>query len=375
MKVGDLFVNLGIKGEQKTIGALTGVFKGMGDVKSMSLETKAAIVGVFYGLERLMAHSAALGTSLTQSSTLLDISAKKLQQWQYAGVQAGDTAEGVVGSIKGINSAMAELYVGGGPAQYLGLVGERLLGKGGFDINRAMKDPLYVLERLQTLAKDSSIPTGVLTKIFQSFGVGEGTNVALRKGAFNDANFGRAPILSDNTLSQLQRVQAEWTNFEQHVTNIFAHLAASHGGAFIKELDQIAVSFGHVVVNLDNIAQKIGLFTTLAHALEGIANTMELISNPDKFLKSESGEALPGFSSSPVGKFFNDLLGSSPTAPTSTGHIPLPWGGREPQSRATTIHQHITHYGDARDTKAVGDTHKQAIKNAAKQSPALTQAN
>lgn len=376
MRVGELFVNLGIKGEQKTIGALASVLKGMSGLKDTSLETKAAIVGVFYGLERLMAHSTALGTSLVQNSTLLDISARKLQQWQYAGVQAGDSAEGVVSSIKGINSAMAELYVGGGPAQYLGLVGERLLGKGGFDVQKAMKDPLYVLERLQTLAKDSSIPTGVLTKVFQSFGVGEGTNVALRKGAFTEANFAKTPLLSDNTISRLQKIQAAMANFEQHVTNIFAKLAAKHGQQFIQDIDKVAVSLGHVIGNLDTISEKIGLFERLAMALEGIANTMELISNPDKFLKNADGSTgLPGWNESPVGKFFNNLFSHKDTAPVNTGHIPIPYGGADLQKGGTNIYQNIAHYGDGKDTKAVGDSHKQGIKNAFKQSPAQTQGN
>lgn len=380
MKIGELFVNLGVKGSEKTVGALVGVGKGMGDLKSMSLETKAAIAGVFYGLEKLMAHSVALGTSLTQNSALLDVSAKTLQKWQYAGVQAGDTAEGVVSSIKGINSAMAELYTGGTAAEYMGLVGERLLGKGGFSISRAMKDPLYVMERLQTLAQDKSIPTGVLTNMLRSFGVGEGTNVALRKGAFNDANFAKAPVLSDATVSRLQKVQAAMANFEQHVSNIFAHLAATHGQKFIGELDNIAVSLGHVIGNLDTIAQKIGLFKTLAEALEGIANTMELVSNPDKFMKNADGSTgLPGWKDSKLGKWFNSFFDTDSSQGTAamkgfagvpSPSIPLPWGGKD-----VTIHQNITHHGDAKDTHAVGRTHKQAVSNAAKQSFAQTQAN
>ena len=365
MKAGEFFINLGIKGSDKTVGALTGVQKGMGELRSMSLETKAALVGVFYGLEKLMAHSASLGTSLTQSSALLGINAKTLQQWQYAGVQAGDTAEGVVSSIKGIQSAMAELYVGGGPAQYLGLVGERLLGKGGFDVQRAMKEPLYVLERLQELSKDQNIPTGVLTKIYQSFGVGEGTNVALRKGAFNSGNFAKAPTLSDETVSRLQKVEAMWANLERHIGIIFDKFTAAHGGQLVVELTQVADALGTLASGLERLAQYLHLFEGIAWLFKMAGTGAEVIGN---------GTVAKDLKESGIGKWLSGLAsdfnkGSQVYGPSQ------PYGPPAPSAQTVSIQQNITHYGDAKDTKAVGDTHKQAIKNAAKQSFGLTQDN
>lgn len=347
MKVGELFVNLGVKGSEKSVGALTGVYKSMGEVKSISLETKAAIVGVFYGIEQLMRHSMQLGTALSQSSALLDISAKKLQIYQYAAIQAGDTSEGLVSSVKGINAAMAELYVGGGPAQYLGLVGERLLGKGGFDIQKAMKDPLYVLERLQTLAKDTSIPTGVLTKIFQSFGVGEGTNVALRKGVFNDANFAKAPTISDAAVERLQHLNALWANLEQHITIAVDKLVSLHGAAIIHDLTIMA-----------------DLFLKAADALASIPG----LTGDDKKIDQKRAQMLSD--SGQITGFWDLLMKSLHYGAPFGANIPISGGGK-----TINFHQQITHMGDAKDTKAVGDSHKQAVKSAAKQSFALTQGN
>lgn len=364
MQIGEMFVNLGIKGSDKTVAALSATGKGMSEIKSMSLETKAAIVGVFYGLEQLMSHSAALGTSLTQSTALLGVSAKTLQQWQYAGVQAGDTMDGVTASLKGISSAMAEIYVGGGPAKYLGLVGERLLGKGGFDVNKAMKDPLYVMERLQTLAKDSSIPTGVLTKVMQSFGVGEGTNVALRKDAFEKGNFDKAPVLSDAAIGRLQKVQAMWSNLSQHVEMIFANFTQKHGAQLVTELSSIATALGNLADNLDNLAQKAGLFKDIAELFKVVNGAIE--AKPGTAMGETTFTGTMGrLLDHEKGEFGKDWLGIKG------------WFGNGADSKksGTTIHQNITHHGDASDTKAVGDTHKQAIKNAAKQSFALTQGN
>src|SRR5581483_1123829 len=99
-KVGDLFVELGIRGSEKTISAFTNVKQEMGGLASMSLEVKAAIVGALYALEQLVAHSNALGTNLATTSTVLGVSAKTLQQYGYAALQVGSNLEEVEGSFK-----------------------------------------------------------------------------------------------------------------------------------------------------------------------------------------------------------------------------------------------------------------------------------
>jgi hypothetical protein len=59
MKVGELWVNFGIKGTHNAAKDLSKVKTGMTEIKAMSIEAKAAIVGAIYALERMMSSSKA----------------------------------------------------------------------------------------------------------------------------------------------------------------------------------------------------------------------------------------------------------------------------------------------------------------------------
>ena len=93
MNIGELFVNIGIKGTEKTIQALGNVKSGLGAVASTSLEVKAAIIGAIYALERLISTSADMGMSLANFKILFGNSTKELQQFQNAGREVGLTFE------------------------------------------------------------------------------------------------------------------------------------------------------------------------------------------------------------------------------------------------------------------------------------------
>jgi len=164
MTIAELFVNLGVKGADSAGKALGGVKGGLGEVKSMSLEAKAALVGVIYGLERMMSNSAQLGTSLTNFNALTGISAQQLQQWQYAARQAGVAGEEMTGSMKAVQSTMANMLMGKGAPEGMAM----LANKVGFDPARA-RDTAYVLGQLQKFAQ--SVPQDVGNAMIKSFGV------------------------------------------------------------------------------------------------------------------------------------------------------------------------------------------------------------
>src|ERR1700744_4238817 len=104
MDIGSLFLNLGIKGSEKTVGALTDVKKGLGELGSMSLEAKAGIVAAMYALEQLFATSGKAGTDLTNFNAITGESVKTLQQYQYAARQVGVSNQEVEGSFKTLQS-------------------------------------------------------------------------------------------------------------------------------------------------------------------------------------------------------------------------------------------------------------------------------
>ena len=54
LTVAEMFVNLGIKGSEKTVDAVNSVDKGISNIRSTSLEAKAAIVAMFYAIGRVV---------------------------------------------------------------------------------------------------------------------------------------------------------------------------------------------------------------------------------------------------------------------------------------------------------------------------------
>ena len=99
MLAGEFFINLGIKGADKTLGELTNTQKGMEGLGASSLEAKAAVVALFYAMKQLVGLSANTGFSLHSFEAFTGIDHKVLERYQYAARKVGDTNESVTSSV------------------------------------------------------------------------------------------------------------------------------------------------------------------------------------------------------------------------------------------------------------------------------------
>lgn len=382
MNIGELFLNLGIKGSDKTISALSNVKKGLGETKSMSLEMKAGLVGAMYALERLFAASGAMGTGLTNFNALTGLSAKQLQQWQYAARQAGVSGEEMTGSLKAVQAAMTNMMMGKGAPEGLGL----LANKVGFDPKRA-RDTFYVLEQLQKFAR--TVPNDIGNSVMKSFGLSEGTIAAMRRNAFSPQMMARAPIYSDKEISSLDRANIAWSNLGNKIEMAIGHFNARHGNQLVKDISMVTDSVIKLAEALEQTSEKFKLLETIGHAFEGIANTLKLFlevtdkiggkeSKPGDLLYTKPGqEMVPGFSNSPVGKFFGSLFGGGASAPTaaSTGALSIPLPAYPPTSQGhnVTIKQDLHFQHDGKDHARTADSVKKAIQDSYRQMSAQGQ--
>lgn len=372
MKIAELFVNLGVKGNDSADRALKGVKTGLGDVKSMGLETKAMIAAVVYGLERMMSQSAQMGTGLINFASLTGISAKSLQQWQYAARQAGVSGEELTGSLKAVQNSMTNMLLGKGAPEGMAM----LANKVGFDPKRA-RDTLYVMQQLQKFAQQ--VPQDVGNSMLKSFGLGEGTIAAMRRNMFTDANFKKAPTYSDGEIGSLNRADVAWANLGQKIQMAFGHLTAKHGTSIVGDLAKITDSVLKLADALIILSEKWGVFQAMGHVLEGIANTAKLLveitdkvggkqSKKGDLLYSE-GEMFPGLSDSPVGKLFKSLTsGSAASPPVDVSKIPVP---AMPQN--INVNQTLNFQHDGKDAKKTGSSVHKAVKDAYRQMSAQSQ--
>ncbi len=381
MTVAELFVNLGIKGSEKTVGALSNVKKNLSEMKDMSLEAKAGIVAAVYALERLFAASGAAGTNLTNFNALTGLSTKQLQQWQFAARQAGVSNDEFTGSVKAVQGAMTNMLMGKGAPEGLGL----LANKVGFDPKRA-RDTFYVLEQLQKFAR--TVPNDIGNSVMKSFGLSEGTISAMRRNAFSPSMMSRAPIYSDKEIGSLDKANIAWSNLGNKIQMAVGHFNAKHGMELVKDISMVTDSVIKLAEALFNASEQFKLLETIGHAFEGIANTLKLFTEltekiggkdakkGDLLYKAPGEEMFPGLSSSPAAKFLGGLFGGGGSAPSAASAaapaFPMPAMAHS-GGQSINVKQDLHFQHDGKDHKKTGDSVKKAVQESYRQMSAQGQ--
>lgn len=274
--IGEFFVNLGVKGSEKTLGALTSVKTGISGLADVSLEAKAAILATVYALERLMSGTAKTGTNISNFNSLTGISGKTLQQYQYAAAQVGISNEEMASSFKSVQNVMTAMRFNKGAPEGMAMLTGALGGK--FDPNRAKTDTEYVMKKLQeyfNIEKD----IGKRNLVGKSFGLGEGTMAAMSRNAFKPETLSKAPVFSDKEVSQLDRVNAAFSNLGIKVQMAVGHFTALHGGQLVKDLTIIVDKVIHLTTAFIKMADTIKLFEGIGKIFEGWAKIFEVITD------------------------------------------------------------------------------------------------
>lgn len=383
INVGEVYVNLGIKGAEKTVGSLGEVKKGLGEVSHMSLEAKAGIIGMMYEMEHLTAASGKTGTGLTNFGALTGLSIKQLQQWQYAAMQAGVSSEEFTGSLKSVQQSMSNMLLGKGAPEGMGLVG--------IDPKRA-KDTFYVMEKLQEFAKKAKPELG--NTVLKGFGLSDTTIAAMRRGAFNPAVMKGAPTYSDKEVGQLDKANIAWSNLGHHIEMSIGKLNAAHGGQFVKDLSKMVEQIFKMIEAFAKLAEKLKLFSALGKVFGGIGTTADALASFGDS-KKEKDKRLADYRVAKAKKEATEdtrplyqkwgLFGSDKTAPVlnkpSLGLPPVPSPDKNPNMVSPNVpalglggkvqnievNQNLNFQHDGKDAAKTGDSTKKAIQDAYRQ--------
>lgn len=262
MVVGELLINLGIKGAEAAGRSLFVINNQVKDLASNSLAAKAAVVGVIYGLERMTSLAGKTGMGLQQFSYATGLSTEMLQKWQYAGAQFGVTGEEMAGTVKSVQDAMTNMLLGKGAPEGMGL----LASKVGFDPARA-RDTFYVMEKLRQFAQ--SVPPDVGRNLMRSFGI---SDTMFQFMAKSKQDMDKMPVgLSNGTIKELARIEVAWSRFWTKMKNFGFGLVASHGGGFISELSHAANETIKIAKSFDELLKRSQGIQVLAAAIGAIA--------------------------------------------------------------------------------------------------------
>lgn len=377
MNIGELFINLGIKGTDKTIGALTDTKKGLGEVASMSLEAKAAILGAFYAFERLMSSSAHAGNSLENFTALTGISNQTLQQYQYAARQVGLSNEEMAGSFKSVQNVMTTMRLGKGQPEGLGM----LQGKVGFDASRGLRDTEYVMKKLQEYANKEH-EVGMRNFVLKSFGLSEGAIAAMSRNAFRPEILKKAPTYNESEVKSLDRANAAWSNLGNKIAMAFGHFNAMHGEKLVTDLSKIVTQVVKLAEALVTLSNKLHVFEILGKVLgvaaTGVGGVASIISGATA---SKTGGQLLGLGKDFV-NLFTELSSSKSSASSKLQLIPpanpITPGVIQPsvskavqpnKTQNNNVQQTFHFQTDGSDHKQVGDAAQKGITRAFFQIP------
>lgn len=268
MKVAELFVNLGIQGSEKTIGALKSTMGGLSQTASMGLEAKAALVGVFYAMERLMTASGRQGTALTNTNALLGMSTKELQQYAWAAQQVGISNEEMSGTFNALQGKMTDVLLGKGAPEGMARVSMLVGGLDAKDIARFSKEPQELLKVLQQYAlveKD----LGLRNKVLKGFGLSDNVIAGLARNAFRPEVMAKAPTYSGSEVKALDQVRAMWANLGTKIEMGVGKLNAKFGPELVKDLGAITDKVLALANVFGKLAEKVNLMEGLGKVFEG----------------------------------------------------------------------------------------------------------
>lgn len=269
MTVAELFVNLGVKGSEKSVGAIANVKKGLSETASMSLEAKAGIVAAMYALEKLFAMSGAAGTGLTNFNAQLGVSTQTLQKYQYAARQMGASNQEVESSFRSLQDIMTRVgTLGEGAPKGLARVAQLTGGITPEDIEKFKKNPEELIQRLQKYASKET-DAGLRNSVLKSFNISDNMIAAMTRGAFRPDVLKKAPIYSDKEIGALDKANIAWSNLGNKIEMAIGHFNAMHGGQLVKDISMIVDKVLKLSEAFVLLAEKLKVFQLIGKAFEG----------------------------------------------------------------------------------------------------------
>lgn len=384
MNIAEFFINIGIKGDSKTNKALKDTKSNLDDVKSTSLEAKAALIAILYGMEQIMSNAAQRGMELQQFGNLTGLSADKLQRWQYMARQSGESAEDMAGSIKNVQNAMTNMLLGKGAPEGLGVLAKTV----GFDSSKA-RDTFYVMDKLREYARTA--PPDMGNHILKSFGLSDDAIQTMRTSKVELDKIKPSQIYSSSEIAQLAKVQVAWANLWNTMKMFSGRLTAQFGMDGINILTNAFKLVSHTIQDIikymakfptlkaEWIAVGVAIAAVFAPITTAIAGIIYLLSELEKWMEGK-GNIFTTIGNV-AGGFFKSMGidGQDNIIPDgkNSAHKELMGPGFDAISKttSTTINQNLNFQHDGKDPIKLKDAAGKGVREAVAQMPSRVQVN
>lgn len=389
MQIGELFLDIGIKGTEKTVNAVASVTGSLKDAASMSLEAKAGVVALIYAFEKLTSQSLAAGTKLSNFHELTGIATDTLQRYEYVAGTAGASIGEMDQSLQGLNDTIAAFRVEGKLPAFMTRIGQLAHQAGVKAFNPQDLIGPNGAEKLfqwyQQVLSKSPIEASLKTKFMEGTGINKNVLAGMIRNQYSPEALAGVPLLSDNEIARLTKAQAAWFKLGQTIQKTFDHFTAKHGIELARDIELLIKPVSQLTEQLDRLTSKMGIWERLGHIFEGIGNSLKLVnetldlltgksSKPGDLLYGNGGSLVPGVGNSPIVNLFkglgNDLFNtkepgfSLPHASAAYQDLITELVGKRSD---TTVNQNLYFQHGGQDIHKVKDAAKDGIRKAFQQ--------
>lgn len=351
MSIAEFFVNLGIKGDGKTLSALQGVDKGLSNMATSSLAAKAAIVGAFYALEQLFTSSGKFGVGMTNAKTLIGETSKSLQQYENTAQRLGIANGTMTQTLLKLKDAMVTLKFKGQAPEGMFWIQSVLGDFKESDIDKYIKSPEMLFQRLREYATKEKIPGLALDRL-KSF-IGDQDMIArMMQGHLTTDEISKSPFLSDATISRLEKTGMAWNKLGIDIQQAFRLFVSHNGKEIADDIDKLIKPASQLAEAFQRIAQNLHAFELIGKAMQGWADILGVLG---KGWKSDPSNSWHGIPTSQFGRQGAELLSNAVHSSSGKSQAPV-------YTHAQIVNQ-ITINGNA-DAKEVGSETYKAAKRA-----------
>lgn len=250
MNVGELFIDIGIKGAQKVGQALKGITTDMGDFSNKALLGKSAVAGVFYGIEQMMTKAADAGMTLERFTNLTGLNTDEVQKWQVVLNRAGVTADEVTSSFTQVASAVAKIKLAEGSNGFTPLMRYTK----DFDFNK-VDNPNYIYQKAQELTRSKEIPISFQNEFLRKAGFSDQVIAGLRSATRSVDQIRPGEILSKATIKQNSAIKGDFLDLQRRFLLLESRTTSKYGRPIEQELGRALSGAGKLISVLEKFSQ------------------------------------------------------------------------------------------------------------------------
>lgn len=286
MKIAELFVKLGVDGTKDVQKGLEKTDKRMGAIVTRALAVTAAMAAAGAALYKFTKTGTEEGQGLLNFANATGLSVKKLQQFQYAGKQAGIAASEVQGSIKSLQMAYANMRRGMGGFEGFAEMAQFVK----LDEKKA-GDPFYLILKMQEFAQ-KSIDKAHTRAVLSTAGMSASMIDGIMGGVFNEKNLNAAKVLSGAEIQNLNKIKNVWGNLAHDFDRAMAKLNGKHGLVLAKSLRSLIEPVKDLT---EAFAEFISKHKVIEQMAAGIAQLAKYLNGETSYQQLSTGEKWDNF--------------------------------------------------------------------------------